>query len=118
MTYLTKQQIFDRVVAHARKQKQKSESRGSCLYRGPNGTKCFAGIFIPDSQYAEQIEGTTFVCLLYGTVPEIDPSDFRFVEKLQEIHDRYEVEEWESKFEYMAEDECLIYTSPEQEPTT
>ncbi len=118
MTYLTEQQIFDRVVAHARKQKCKSESTGYCLYRGPNGTKCFAGIFIPDDQYDRLIEGNVFDSLRHIRAPEIDPMDFFFVAGFQEIHDKYDVRDWEKRFKCMAKEMSLVYTPPEQEPIT
>lgn len=33
---------------------------GMCAYRGENGTKCAVGMFIPDSEYKTEFEGTVF----------------------------------------------------------
>jgi hypothetical protein len=49
------QEIFDKVVNHLATQKVQSKAR-ACLYRGPNGTKCAFGIFIPDEVYSANLE--------------------------------------------------------------
>lgn len=64
------QAVFDKVVEHLAVQKvqsaKRNEARGdhSCLYRGPNSTKCAFGIFIPDELYSEALEGTTVSTLM------------------------------------------------------
>lgn len=62
---MNKQQIFDTVVKHLAAQKTRSygtyKSHGvwstSCLYHGPNGTKCAVGCLIPDEKYSPDMEG-------------------------------------------------------------
>jgi len=67
---VTAQEIFDEVATHLAKQKvqsaKRNEARGdhSCLYRGPNSTKCAFGIFIPDELYSEALETTTVSTLM------------------------------------------------------
>jgi hypothetical protein len=57
------QEIFDKVVNHLAT--QKVQSKGNvCLYRGPNGTKCAFGIFVPDEVYSANLETHTAGILL------------------------------------------------------
>ena len=55
MLGLSRQEMFDKVCQHLRTQKKRSfksdfneSSQGTCVYRGPNGTKCAVGALIPD----------------------------------------------------------------------
>lgn len=60
---ITAQEIFDKVVDHLATQKVQSRTKNwkrgdySCLYRGPDGTQCAFGIFIPDECYRTSMEG-------------------------------------------------------------
>ena len=58
---MNQQELFDVVVAHARKQGKKStqtgRTDGRCLYRGPDNLKCFMGTLIEDSEYHHVWEG-------------------------------------------------------------
>lgn len=51
----TNQSAFDAVVKHSRTQKSKSMSPdgSNCLYRGPEGNKCWIGCLIPDNVFDE-----------------------------------------------------------------
>ncbi len=69
---LTKQEVFDIVAVGLIKQGVRSYvdlpeeafSLGDgCLYRGPNSTKCAAGMLIPDELYEEKMEGVRFLDL-------------------------------------------------------
>lgn len=56
------QEIFNVAVEHFRRQGQRSvEYLGApgtyCMYRGPNGLKCAIGVFIPDDEYRDWMEG-------------------------------------------------------------
>jgi hypothetical protein len=54
-----------------------------CMYRGPDGAKCFAGHFVPDAEYDPVIENKfahTIFARLSGT-------DQRFMDDLQRLHD-------------------------------
>ncbi len=75
----------------------------SCLYRGPNGSKCAAGFLIKDEYYHEGMEGSSVVygkqvrdaiILSQGLNPEdhewsweSDSNFFRALGVLQEAHD-------------------------------
>lgn len=120
---MTEQEIFDKVVAHARKQGCKSRAIKDsgfwrCLYRGPNGTMCFAGVLIPDEDYCEKMEGYAANCDVVAnyffkrgfTEPQIV-----LIRNLQEIHDDVDVDSWEHSFVRTAKEYNLLYTPPTEE---
>ncbi len=109
----SKQEVFNDVVNHARKQGCKSKGI-ICAYRGNNGTKCFIGIFIPDNLYSCVMEGDN-VFELESYYPEIfeifeKDVDMGFLNDIQGIHDMASVDEWESHFEVLALRNNLIYS--------
>ena len=68
MADLTKQEAFDRMVAHLREQKAFSirkldladgETIPGCAYRGEGGVKCAVGCLIPDELYSFEMENST-----------------------------------------------------------
>lgn len=89
---MTKQEIFDTVWDWFITQNQpysvaKDELTGmtKCKYRGPNGEKCAAGIFITDDEYYPDMEGkvvNAIECLGSKFRDSID-----FLRTLQRIHD-------------------------------
>lgn len=102
----TKQETFDTVVAHLRKQGAKAEKDGFCKYRTPEGLKCAAGCLIPDSDYKEEFEGlnvgpngqlTEIGVLIKNLGHDID-----LVRRLQYIHDNIPMKYWEEEFESLA----------------
>lgn len=94
----TKQQVFDRVVAHLRAQGICAMTDGvamQCRYRGPNNTKCAVGALIPDDDYDIGMEGKNLSALLasyqYGDalrriLPEAEEY-YEMLANLQGIHD-------------------------------
>jgi hypothetical protein len=117
MKIVSLQDTFDQCVTHARKQGCRSiDEYDSCLYRDGNGNKCFAGAFIPDSQYDPKFEGGP-ICEDYisSEVSEILyylGYDLNFVRELQTIHDWSSVNSWEGQFIKLAERWGLKYTAP------
>ena len=115
---MTNQEVFDKVVAHARQQGCKSlienglnpEEGPICAYRGENNTKCFAGILIPDEDYRKSYEDKASMAVFHA-IGITDMDDF-LVRNLQVIHDKYDVEEWEGKFKKLANDWLLVYKEP------
>lgn len=116
---MTKQEMFDKVVAHARAQKRRSldiES-GNCLYRGHNGTKCFIGALIPDEKYDPYMDKLTMSA---NTAPVREAAGYEghcmsyLATQLQGIHDNCAVEDWEEKLKSVAKDFELIYTPPHE----
>ena len=98
---MTNQEIFDKVCEHLMKQGCKSieNDTGLCRYRGPNGLKCAAGIFIPDELYnRNRMEGFSFDNISsLGEVHRFHAftdAQLSFIAKLQGIHDAWLVTHW------------------------
>lgn len=53
----TKQETFDTVVSHLRRQGRCAMDRLTCVYRAENGDRCAAGCLIPDDLYSSNLEG-------------------------------------------------------------
>lgn len=111
---LTLQQIFDKVLAHLRKQAVRSSetlaSGGAmCCYRDPQGRMCAAGCLIPDNAYVPAMEARTAgpdlaqyahailaegytdlaLGLIAGGVDVQDNDTMSLVRKLQMAHDSH-----------------------------
>ena len=105
------QGIFDRVAGHLLEQKRKSRgllpnNRGvSCLYRGPDGLKCAAGVLIPDELYSTSLEGTSFLSLpvdVKRSAGGIDQESVGLIKRLQSVHDTCEPIDWRMTLEGVA----------------
>lgn len=67
----------------------------SCLYRGPKGKKCAAGLFIPDKLYNESMETNT-ISILIDKFPKLErfmPLNQEAMGFLQGSHDSSEPNE-------------------------
>lgn len=113
----TKQQIFDIVVEHLRKQRETSLSEnGSCAYRGTNGLKCAVGCLIPDKKYDKNIEGADVCCpIVYQRLPQDCRTHLGMLRDLQVVHDNRNVEGWEEEFVEIAAKHDLKYKEPQCE---
>jgi hypothetical protein len=116
---LTSQEVFDTVVNHLRKQGCKAGDDEGCLYRGPNGTKCAAGILIHDDEYLPGIEGGQIFVLLgdsyreyYAFWDRLSPHK-SLISELQYVHDEHVVHDWETDFKAIASNHSLIYMPPQ-----
>lgn len=119
---IPQQETFDIVVNHLRQQGEKGvdESLGTCVYRGPNGLMCAAGVLIRDDQYSSDMEGwgvtsgsssdKRYELSKAGKIVEENGHDIKLVIELQNIHDFHEIRHWESKFKELADRHNLIYT--------
>ena len=113
---MTNQELFDKVVAHARTQREKSiNEEGTCLYRGPRGLKCFIGALIPDDKYTPKLEGKSAggptVGETWGLNLEV-PGQKDLAYLLQKIHDLRPIVDWEDEFRCLATNFNLTYTQP------
>ena len=115
----TKQETFDEVVAHLRRQGCKAENDDGCAYRGDGGTKCAAGCLIPDEEYRPDLEGCS---VLDPSMSKASPPgeivdrlghDLVLVCDLQRAHDSLSVGSWEWRFQKIAEIHGLEYHPPE-----
>ena len=107
---MTNQEVFDKVVAHARQQgcKAVNEDGRVCMYRDGLGNKCFAGIFIPDEDYKPEMEGNTIRRLVmdYNLFSGVDTN---LLYDLQGLHDNCHPGVWETKFKDFADTRGLVY---------
>ncbi len=88
----TKQLILDHIEKEFKGKSLQND--GSCLYRGENGRKCAAGIFIPDSLYSHRLENKTIHSLMdknyseYNeSITNVMPLEVTAMMRLQDIHD-------------------------------
>lgn len=66
-----------------------ADNEDRCLYRGPNGTKCAIGLFIPDKLYNSAMENTS-INKLYANnegIKSFMPLEKEAMSLLQTIHD-------------------------------
>ena len=96
------QEIFDTVSVHLLTQNKKSQESSfysSCLYRGPNGTKCAVGCLIKDEFYDSSLEN--YIADSFCVINALELSGIVISEEiecllvgLQNIHDTQEVSDW------------------------
>ena len=125
---LTNQEIFTKCRNHLLAQNAKSlragpdqpasgHSPSACAYRGVDGLKCAAGIFIPDEQYSPLLEGRGVRATIFkypGVFAEIDfaPSGSKSASQLlvtlQDCHDSWPVSAWRRELGVIARDFDLV----------
>jgi hypothetical protein len=88
----TAQEVYDQVKTHLLTQNQMSLKGDRCMYRGPNGLKCAAGILIGDDEYSDAMEGVSWPGLI-GMLHIPDTHEL-LIRELQMVHDWEEVEDW------------------------
>ena len=91
---MTPQEIFNTVALHLFAQKCRSasgpEGMMTCLYRGPNGTKCAVGALIPDELYNPDMEHNILQELMKFTefeLPSYFADNLNLLSDLQRNHD-------------------------------
>lgn len=125
---MNRQEILDAVILHARKQGRKAQVPRSsckddddllCVYRSPDGCKCFMGVLIEDKEYRHYWERMDIMMVLddnrcpQSLISRLDPTSNRvFLPELQNIHDMSYVHQWEEKFKALANIYELQYTPP------
>lgn len=126
---MNKQEIFNKVVEHARTQKQKAINKyGSCRYRTEDGLKCFVGALIPDDKYDPVIEGINPFSVESGGNESWEISARKMnsilteigyniehkelLLKLQSIHDSFDPSKWEDQLKSFANKYNLTYNPP------
>ena len=91
---LSEQQIFEASASHLLTQMQQSKvPDGGCLYRGPNGLKCAAGIFISDEEYPSFPERVWDEAVEHR-INENNIQKYNLISDLQDIHDYTQPENW------------------------
>jgi hypothetical protein len=90
---MSAQELFERVANHLLNQGSRSADSGDyCLYRGPAGMMCAAGILIPDEAYKPEMEQKAWCKLVSNFDFPTEHKDL--IIDLQIIHDDYPPENW------------------------
>lgn len=103
------QELLDITVGHLRQQNKKALDKTlRCVFHTKEGLKCAIGAHIPDDMYNPRME----FCNIYELVEDSPiletllafktKENMHFMMKLQRIHDRYSVDEWETQFNIFA----------------
>lgn len=83
----TQQELFDEIVSGLIAQGKPSLNEfWQCSYRGKDGTKCAAGMIVPDASYDLSMENHFFGTTMYG-VQNFPRPMLSFIEQLQSAHD-------------------------------
>lgn len=130
LDYTNNEQVIHFVIAHARRQKQQAYdyTSDSCVYRGENGVKCFAGALIPDSAYDSKMEGLiigSYKLVVRTNLTIVEQfflgkgANLRLISELQAIHDEEkEVEAWEEAFEDLCTTWDVLFPEEWKSPLT
>jgi hypothetical protein len=105
----TTQGLFDTVTRHLFAQGRPAlqndphmrRSANGCMYRGPNGTKCAAGVLIPDDLYDDDMENrpaSTFMILQAIGISAGSDEQIGLLGELQRVHDTELVREFDGTF--------------------
>jgi hypothetical protein len=117
---MTEQEVFNKVWDHIITQGNPSVNKdGNCLYRGPNGLKCAAGILLTDEQAVESDKVGANWSMVLDDYPELRGLPNFLINDLQLCHDNvacysYEdfVEDFKERARFVAEKYKL--TTPEE----
>jgi hypothetical protein len=100
------QEIFNLVYTKLAAQGCPSvDDKGTCRYRGPNGTKCAAGHLISNENYSPEFEGFRVDNVDVWTAINLPDKHFDLVYALQSAHDHFltiNFEEWKAKMRRIA----------------
>ena len=106
------QEDFNKIWERAKDERVSIEedSMGICMYRSPDGLKCFVGEIIPDELYQDTMEkniaSEVFSCN-YADFFKARNSFSHAYDVMQRIHDRYDPEEWHDRLRMVAKDYAL-----------
>jgi hypothetical protein len=105
MSEMSQQEILQTVATHLAKQGKRAVKcgTGTCMYRGPNDTKCALGPFIPDATYTSSMEGKDVRGLIsdFGDrLPGVVQKNLRLFKALQLVHDTARDDDYERMVRY------------------
>ncbi len=118
----TQQQVFDHVVSFLFKQGVRSVTPrteievygvtrvrgGSCVYRGPKGMRCAAGVLIRDEDYVPEMEVNSIGSIIknFPVLNYLHPF-LPLIKSLQVAHDGSDVTYWPARFANVAREHAL-----------
>ncbi len=102
---MTKQETFNKVVKHLRRQKtQALQNDGfGCAYRGDDGKKCAVGCLIPDSLYVPWMEGNEAGEQRMRALLQLLEIDVQLANDLQKVHDNQMNDDYNERTEFALE---------------
>lgn len=127
LTTMTKQEVFDIVVAHLLTQRERSQLHGGiyegrCMYRSPDGAlQCAVGCLISDDEYTRELDEISCLpAVVHHLVPDLGTDlgelkqnpNYALLEDLQELHDEAPVTLWESELRLTAQAHGLTFNPP------
>ena len=108
----TAQEVFDFVVAHARRQDKHAFLENTvCAYRSTDGLACFFGCLIPDEAYKPEFEGKSCTAPVIWASAGLAVAHVHLCRALQAVHDCSPLHAWETGLERVAKDYKLVYTA-------
>lgn len=115
----TAQAIYDKSLAHIRKQGTRAHYLGSCKYRTEEGLQCVAGCHIPDGVYSPAMERSDICSVLsnFDGLDHLYPHRMLLL-TMQVAHDSTLAKgmaAWEARMAVIAFDNDLVY-SPAPQP--
>lgn len=114
---MNKQEIFNTVVTHLRKQNRQALSGNRCCYKTPDGDKCAVGCLIPDEHFYPEMNDAGVVSALMWSIDfpiqlHWMRSHESLLKDLQKLHDCKLPDYWEEEFTNLAI--CYGLTVPEK----
>lgn len=100
---MNRQDIFNTVATHLLTQNRRAMGPTSdsamyaCVYRGPDGLKCAAGVLIKDEHYKPELENNNVHSEIVKealTASLGEGLEFGFINALQIVHDSYNPCDW------------------------
>lgn len=105
---MTAQEVFDVGVEHLLTQMKKSvNTDDKCVYDGGD-VCCAAAPFIKD--YTPDMENKIWVWLVDGY--DVSDNHSKLIDRLQQIHDNYNVQSWYAALEELSREFVLIFNPP------
>lgn len=87
-------EAWEKMRAHLLKQRRKSQDGFSCLYRGPDGTKCAVGCLIADEDYRPAMEREVVGLLDRDEIPGLAGISLSVLQQAQRTHDHSPTGDW------------------------
>jgi hypothetical protein len=89
---LTQQQVFNRVLKHCRKQKERAMNiaGNNCVYLADDGKRCAIGCLLPDGPWLDERGNVAWLLKKHPTLNNLFAfRDEDFLLTMQSLHDRY-----------------------------
>jgi hypothetical protein len=107
------QEGFDKVTRHLLTQgRWAQDDDGDCMYLNEWGLRCAIGCLIPEGIYKPHMEHMTPCGLVADGIVDPLGMTVKMLNKLQQIHDRFEPKTWRRKLRYFATQNGFTFNTP------